>query len=127
MPVRGLRLIHSPTPDWEAVRAFYRDVLGLEETGGWERPGDRGSFLAAGSAELELMEVDAASIGVLPKNPGGWSLALEVDDLEAEFSRLSALGAAVSARIEERPWGSRDFLVRDPAGNLVLLFRYSDA
>jgi catechol 2,3-dioxygenase-like lactoylglutathione lyase family enzyme len=122
MPVRRLRLIHSPTADWEAVRAFYRDALGLEETGAWDLPGDRGSFLQAGAAEIEVMEQDAAVIGITPGAPPGWRLALEVEDLDAEFARLRDLGVTASDGITLRPWGSRDFLVRDPAGNLVLLF-----
>lgn len=122
MPIRKLRLIHSPSPQWEALRTFYRDVLRLPETGGWDLPGDRGSFLAAGVAELELMEQDLVSAGVLPESEPGWHVALEVDDLDAEYARLRALGIPVVREIRTHPWGSRDFVVRDPAGAPVLLF-----
>jgi len=121
MAIRRLRLIHTPTPNWEVVAVFYRDVLGLEETGGWSLPGDRGSFLAAGLAEIEVMEQDAAQLGILP--PGaGWRLALEVDDLDAEYARLAALGVPVAREVVQQPWGARDFVIRDPAGNTLLLF-----
>jgi catechol 2,3-dioxygenase-like lactoylglutathione lyase family enzyme len=118
---RKLRLIHSPTPDWDAVRSFYRDVLGLEETGGWDQPGDRGSFLAAGTAEIEVMELDAAP-DVLPEPARGWQLALEVDDLDAEVTRLRDGGVEIAQEIRARPWGGRDFVVRDPTGRMVLIF-----
>ena len=122
-PIRKLRLIHSPSPGWETHRAFYRDVLRLTETSGWDAPGDRGSFLAAGEAELEVMEQDLVTAGVLPGAEPGWHLALQVEDLEAEYARLRELGVPVAREIVLHPWGSRDFVVRDPAGNPIILFQ----
>ena len=121
--VRKLRLIRSPSPGWEALRAFYRDVLRLPETGGWDSPGDRGSFLSAGEAEMELMEQDLETAGVLAGAEPGWHLALEVEDLEAEYARLRGLGVPVAREILTHPWGSRDFVVRDPAGTPIILFQ----
>jgi len=122
MPARKLRLIHTPTPEWEEMRRFYRDLLGLEEVGGWDAPGDRGSFLGAGQAEIEVMEADAASLGILARPLPGWQLALQVEDAAAERERLASLGVPIEREVEPRPWGGRDFLIRDPAGNAVLLF-----
>lgn len=126
MSVRRLRLIHTPTLDWELVRAFYRDVLDLPESGGWDLPDDRGAFLAAGAGEIELMERDAAALDLLPGARPGWHLALEVDDVDAVHARLRAAGVEVVRGLRSHPWGSRDFVVSDPAGNLVLLFAASD-
>jgi predicted enzyme related to lactoylglutathione lyase len=126
MPSRRLRLIHSPTPDWETVRRFYRDVLLLPETGGWDTPGDRGSFLGAAGGEIELMEVDAAAADILPES-GGWSLALQVEDAAAEYERLSALNVDLPREPTTRPWGAVDFVVQDPAGNWILLFQQDAA
>jgi catechol 2,3-dioxygenase-like lactoylglutathione lyase family enzyme len=119
---RRLRLIHTPTPDWETMRGFYRDVLLLPETGGWDAPGDRGAFLGGGAGEIELMEQDAAALGVYPE-AGGWYLALQVEDVEEEYARLAALNIPLPRPIVDRPWGARDFVVQDPAGNWVLLFQ----
>ena len=121
MALRKLRVIHTPTRDWERTRVFYREVLGLDETGSWERPGDRGAFLTGGPGELELMEVDAVSLGVLPES-GGWQLALQVDDIAAEHARLCEHPGVVMTGIRSQPWGSRDFVVVDPEGNPVLLY-----
>lgn len=123
MNVLRLRLIHTPTPQWEAVRSFYRDVLGLPETGGWEFPGDRGAFLEAGAAEIEVMEQDAAQLGVLPPGASGWCLSLEVADVDAEWLRLQAQGVPILREPVTQPWGARDFVVRDPAGNPVLIYQ----
>lgn len=122
MSIRKLRLIHSPTPDWEAVRAFYRDALLLPETGGWDLPSDRGSFLTAGPCEIEVMEADITALG-LTEGEGPWRVALQVDDLDAERARLQALGVEIARQPETRPWGARDMLIRDPAGNLILLYQ----
>ena len=122
MRVRSLRLIHSPTPAWEEVRAFYRDLLGLEETGGWDLPGDRGSFLAAGPGEIEVMEQDAAALGIVPPGAGPWHLALEVENVDAAVETLRARGVPIVSEVQARPWGTRDCVIRDPAGNAVLLF-----
>jgi catechol 2,3-dioxygenase-like lactoylglutathione lyase family enzyme len=126
MPSRRLRLIHSPTPDWEDVRRFYRDVLLLPETGGWDAPNDRGVFLGAAGGEIELMEVDAAAADILPR-AGGWSLALQVEDAAAEYERLSALNVHLPRAPVARPWGAVDFIVQDPAGNWILLFQQDAA
>ena len=125
MGVRKLRLIHSPTPEWEVQRAFYRDVLRLPETGGWDFPGDRGAFLGELTAEVEVMEQDAAALGIFPGAAPGWHLALEVDALDAEYERLGDFAGVVLTEIRRQPWGSRDFLIRDPAGNQILIFEGS--
>jgi catechol 2,3-dioxygenase-like lactoylglutathione lyase family enzyme len=127
---RRLRLIHAPTPDWDEMRRFYHDVLGLPEVGGWDLPGDRGAFLTLPildsgpppGAEIELMEQDMQTAGVLPEGSRGWHLALEVADLDAECQRLRTLGVPVVRQLKRHPWGARDFVVQDPAGNPVLLF-----
>jgi catechol 2,3-dioxygenase-like lactoylglutathione lyase family enzyme len=126
MPSRRLRLIHSPTPNWEAVRRFYRDVLLLPETRGWDAPGDRGVFLGSAAGEIELMEVDAAAAGIFPQS-GGWSLALQVENAAAEYARLSALNVDLPRAPVSRPWGAVDFIVQDPAGNWILLFQQDAA
>lgn len=120
--VRKLRLVLTPTADWERVRAFYRDLLGLVEAGGWELPGDRGAFLSGGAGELELMEADARALGVLPPSTAGWALALEVTDAAAAHARVLAVGVPVLRDLTRQPWGTLDFVVEDPAGRPVLLY-----
>lgn len=121
MAVRRLRLLLSPNVDWEAQRRFYRDVLGLTETGGWSEPGDHGAFLALPVSELEVMEQDATALGVAPEG-GPWHVMLAVDDLDVELSRLRDLGVPVLRPPVLRPWGARDAVIADPAGNALLLF-----
>ena len=49
--------------------------------------------------------------------PGnGTSLYLVTDDPDALFARAKAAGATVEEEPTDRPYGSRDFIVRDPEG-----------
>jgi catechol 2,3-dioxygenase-like lactoylglutathione lyase family enzyme len=121
--MRSLRLIHTPTPNWEAMCSFYELVLLLPRIEGWDEPGDRGVFLKLTGGEIELMEQDAEALGLYP--PGaGWRLAIRVEDVDAEYERLAALNVPLPREITPRPWGARDFLVQDPAGNWILLFQH---
>jgi lactoylglutathione lyase len=86
------RLLHTRyrVNDLEKTVAFYRDVLGLEETR--RHTSGRGSqlvfFKAPGSEEeIELCKFDGS--GPVTMGPDVTHLAFEVDDIE-EFARHSA-------------------------------------
>lgn len=51
----------------------------------------------------------------------GFWLNLDVADADAEYARLRALGADLAAPPEDKPWGERIAIVRDPNGVLVFL------
>jgi catechol 2,3-dioxygenase-like lactoylglutathione lyase family enzyme len=54
--------------------------------------------------------------------PGGWNrIHFEVDDLEAEVTRLRAAGATFRNDIVRGP-GGKQILLLDPSGNVVELF-----
>lgn len=122
----GLRIILSPAADLDALRLFYQEAAGLRLSGGWDSaPGDRGCILTlpGGRAELELMEMPAVTAGVLPEgSPGGWTLGVEVDDLDGALERCITAGAPILRGAVDHPWGSRSFVVADPASNPVIFF-----
>ena len=41
------------------------------------------------------------------------------DDLDATFEKLRASDAEIVQEPTDQPWGTRDFAVRDPSGNLL--------
>jgi catechol 2,3-dioxygenase-like lactoylglutathione lyase family enzyme len=45
-----------------------------------------------------------------------------VDDVDAEYSRVAALGVDWVLPPTTQPWGNRSMVFRDPAGNLVNVF-----
>ncbi len=53
-----------------------------------------------------------------PQQPGVMGCYLVCDDLDALFARAVATGAVVLATPHQTDYGSREFAVRDPEGNL---------
>jgi uncharacterized glyoxalase superfamily protein PhnB len=50
---------------------------------------------------------------------GSYTLELEVDDVDGEYRRLSALAMPIVKPPTSQPWGLRSVWLRDPDGNLV--------
>jgi predicted enzyme related to lactoylglutathione lyase len=49
-------------------------------------------------------------------------LDFTVDDVDAEYPRIAALGVDWVMPPTTQPWGNRSMIFRDPAGNLVNVF-----
>ena len=43
----------------------------------------------------------------------------QTDDLDATFERVRSTDAEIVSEPAQQFWGTRDFAVRDPAGNLI--------
>ena len=43
----------------------------------------------------------------------------QTDDLDGAFEKLRDSGAEIVQEPTDQPWGTRDFAVRDPSGNMV--------
>ncbi|HHE31630.1 MAG TPA: glyoxalase [Chlorobaculum parvum] len=54
----------------------------------------------------------------------GVMLNFSVDDVDAEYARLTGAGLQTAMPLEDHPWGDRGFSVIDPIGNSVYI--YSD-
>ena len=117
-------LVHDP----DQALAFYRDTLGLELRGDVAREDFR--WLTVGAASQPNVaicvtnylngspaDIDALS-GLIAKGALN-GVHLQTDDLEATFAKLRDSGAEIVQEPTEQPWGTRDFAVRDPSGNLV--------
>ena len=96
--------------DLDAARAFYRDVLGFEETFvDWD---DRWATLARGEMEVALAEGE-------PDAEGGVA-HVDVEDVKAEADRLRAAGVDVGV-VFELAGEIRLVDVFDPDGNRIQL------
>jgi catechol 2,3-dioxygenase-like lactoylglutathione lyase family enzyme len=94
----------------DGARAFYRDVLGFEETFvDWD---DRWAKLVHGTMEVALAEGD-------PEVEGGVA-HVDVDDVKAEAERLRAAGVEVGV-VFELTGEIRLVDVFDPDGNRIQL------
>lgn len=105
-------------PDPAEARAFYGDILGLEEAMnlGW--------IITYRGATTAPVQVSAASEGgagaPIP------DLSVEVDDLEEALRRVRAAGIAIEYGPVMEPWGIERFFVRDPFGKLINIARHAD-
>ncbi|MGF1734123.1 VOC family protein [Photobacterium satsumensis] len=52
----------------------------------------------------------------------GVMLNFKVEDVDAEYSRLSKAGLQIAMPLEDHPWGDRGFSVIDPIGNSVYIY-----
>ncbi|MBA2462223.1 MAG: VOC family protein [Actinobacteria bacterium] len=96
--------------DFDAGRAFYREVLGFEETFvDWQ---DRWAKLRRAGMEIALAEGE-------PEEQGGVA-HVDVDDVKAEAERLRAAGVEVGV-VLELSGEIRLVDVFDPEGNRIQL------
>ena len=115
--------------DFETLRGFYRDVVGLEEAQVWEEHG-HGVIFDVGRATLELLDeehtahVDEIEAG--QPTGGRIRLAIQVPDTAEAAERLQRGGADVGEpRIT--PWGDLNARARPPEGPQLTLFSSTEA
>ena len=101
------------TDDIEAVKRFYRSVLGAEPEAEWHG----GAIFAAGSSKLLVHERGGA---VEDGPPNEDHFALAAADLDQACDELRAQGLELLADVRDYPWGRSAYL-RDPDGRLVEL------
>ena len=111
--VHELNIVIIRTPDIEAARAFYSEVLGLRvenETPAFlqvESPDGKGSTLGVGVGEPSMT------------GPEIW---WRVDDADAFHAALVAKGVRILQEPEDRPFG-RAVSFADPAGNALYAYQ----
>ena len=116
--------------DVDAAIAFYTDLLGFEMV---MRPAPPFAMLKRGDLMLLLSQPSGQggggqtlADGSSPE-PGGWNrFQIQVEDVDAEFERLSAAGAKFRSEVI-RGVGGDQVLIEDPSGNLVELFQFKNA
>jgi catechol 2,3-dioxygenase-like lactoylglutathione lyase family enzyme len=117
LPGHPLFMVEVRVADWPRARRWYRDVLGLREAL-IDEP-NQFALLDATSVHLALKAGDA------PADRRAVRLVFHVPDLDAERSRLLALGVPVSDPIENPAEGYREIRLADPDGTPVSLFTFT--
>jgi catechol 2,3-dioxygenase-like lactoylglutathione lyase family enzyme len=117
-------LVHDP----DLALAFYRDTLGLEVRNDVANEGFRWITVgAAAQPDVAIVltnylngspaDIDALE-GLLAKGALN-GVHFRTHDLDAAFEKVRASGAEIVQEPTEQFWGTRDFAVRDPSGNMV--------
>jgi catechol 2,3-dioxygenase-like lactoylglutathione lyase family enzyme len=109
MAVRRIMPYHESS-DFEATRAFYTGVLGLEE-GGFG-----GGYIGFGSGQAQVLFASPGTAPLLPDMGVDVGSREAVDAAHAEAVRA---GHEVVYGPVEEPWGVRRFFVRDPNGVVI--------
>ena len=117
-------LVHDP----DLALTFYRDALGLELRNDVARQDFRWITVGAPSQPgvaivltnyLNGSPADGDALAALVAKGALNGVHFHTDDLDATFERLRASDAEIVQEPTDQPWGTRDFAVRDPSGNLV--------
>ncbi len=114
-----LSCINVPSPDAKRFAGFYQKVLGAvidESHGGpnrieimFENANEKTvRIVATQDAEYKKIETTACQ---------GFEFA--VQDVDAEYERIQALGVVVKEPPKDLPWGYRYFNIKDPDGNSI--------
>jgi catechol 2,3-dioxygenase-like lactoylglutathione lyase family enzyme len=114
--------------DPDVALAFYRDVLGLELRNDVANGGFR--WITVGSRSqpgvaivltnyLSGSPADGDAIAALVAKGALNGVHFHTTDLDATFEKVRGSGTEIVQEPVDQPWGTRDFAVRDPSGNLV--------
>ena len=124
-----------PPQVWPSLRArdarslirFLVDVVGFEETVVYGDGDDvhhcQLSWPPGGGVMLGSVRDDGAAATA----PGTFSAYVVADEIDGLHARVSAAGADVVAEPHDTDYGSRDFALRDPEGNLWSFGTYRGA
>ena len=93
------------------AQIWYRDRLGFDII--WYNEAGRIGAVAHGDSAIFFRETET------PAPPSVFWIF--VDDVDAAYAELSALGAPTEAPPEDMPWGLRQFTLTDPYGNRFYL------
>jgi catechol 2,3-dioxygenase-like lactoylglutathione lyase family enzyme len=124
----SLSTVHITVDDPEAALAFYRDTLGLMVSLDVAN-GDFRWITIGSPAQPDVSIVltnylngspdDNDMIAALIAKGALNGVHFRADDLDAAFAKIRAAGAEIVQEPTEQFWGTRDFAVRDPSGNMV--------
>jgi uncharacterized glyoxalase superfamily protein PhnB len=132
--VRDEEAAGTPPPQvWPTVRArdarglirFLVEAFGFEETVVYASPDDPGrvehaelAWPPGGGVMLGSAPAEPAEDDLWPLRPGTLGAYLVTDEPDALFERAVAAGAVVRRPLQDTDYGSREFAVADPEGNL---------
>jgi catechol 2,3-dioxygenase-like lactoylglutathione lyase family enzyme len=116
--VTGVDFVSIPSNDIAAAREFYENVLGLEASSVWQRPGSEavGAEFETGTVTLALLNCPGLGIDF---SPNAVPVALQVGDVAAARADLEAKGVTFDDTIDSGVCHMAHF--RDPDGNILML------
>jgi catechol 2,3-dioxygenase-like lactoylglutathione lyase family enzyme len=117
-------LVHDP----DRALNFYRDTLGLELRNDVAREDYRWITVGAGAQPrvgivltnyLNGSPADSEAVEALVAKGALNGVHFQSDDVDASFVKVRDAGVEIVQEPMDQSWGTRDFAVRDPSGNLI--------
>ncbi|MBD2259356.1 VOC family protein [Pseudanabaena sp. FACHB-2040] len=99
----------------EESKVFYRRLFNCEVI----YNSDWFVLLRLGQSELGFMQpnLEAQAPIFRPSFSGkGVWITIDVEDANAEYQRIAAMGIPIEVELRDEPWGDRHFVVVDPNG-----------
>jgi catechol 2,3-dioxygenase-like lactoylglutathione lyase family enzyme len=117
-------IVHDP----DLALTFYRDTLGLDVRNDVANEGFR--WITVGAAAqpgvaicltnyLNGSPADGEAVAALVAKGALNGVHFQTDDVDAAYAKVRDSGAEIVSEPTDQFWGTRDFAVRDPSGNLV--------
>jgi uncharacterized glyoxalase superfamily protein PhnB len=122
-----MRLVQARivTDDVAALAAFYARLVGAGVALNEYYVEVPTPSMSIGFSRRRFTEHSAAPGHVspaAPERPGEMILDFEVEDADAEYQRIAALGVTLVMPPTTQPWGNRSMICTDPEGNLINVF-----
>jgi catechol 2,3-dioxygenase-like lactoylglutathione lyase family enzyme len=117
-------IVHDP----DEALGFYRDTLGLQLRNDVANEGFR--WITVGSPAqpginivltnyLNGSPADVEAVSALVAKGALNGVHFHTDDVDKTFEQVREAGAEIVQEPTDQFWGTRDFAVRDPSGNMV--------
>ena len=100
-----------PVRDVQAAQRWYEDVLGLGVNWIWQD-----NFGSVGRDHVELFLYGSEA-------PHPTTCSIFVSDVEGVHERCKERGGEIVSELETKPWGVREFSLRDPDGHVLRIGR----
>jgi predicted enzyme related to lactoylglutathione lyase len=119
-----MKLVQSRivTDDVERLAAFYANLIGVPVALNDYYVEIQAGPASVGFSRRRFTEYADQGPECSGPRPDEVILDLLVDDVDAEYPRVAALGVDWVLPPTTQPWGTRSMIFRDPAGNLVNVF-----
>ena len=113
------------TDDVQSMASFYAELVGVAVTVNEFYVEVPTGSLSIGFSRRRFTEDQSAGASCSPNatiRQGEMILDFAIDDVDAEYQRVDAMGVEWVMPPTTQPWGRRSMLFRDPEGHLVNVF-----
>ena len=105
--------------DFDLSRKFYCEILDWQVTSEWtDSHGKRGVILSGGGIRMVLAEKHEDEDDHNARAPHAFTTHLDIHDADKRFAQIPN-GDHIVQPPQPNHWGTRQFVVSDPDGNLI--------